>query len=140
MPVGPVDLLVLSFPTENADPGVIAALQDVVSNGFVTVLDLVFLSKGHDGGDVRQIDVTEGLDDVGLGLLQIEEQALISEDDLELASDTLDPGHSAAVVVYENSWARTVSGAVADAGGELTLHVRIPRDVVEAALEAAEMD
>jgi hypothetical protein len=29
---------------------------------------------------------------------------------------------------------------VADAGGELTLHVRIPRDVVEAALEAAEMD
>jgi hypothetical protein len=139
MPVGPVDLLVLSFPSENADPGVIAALQDVVSNGFVTVLDLVFLSKGHDGV-VRQVDVTQDLDGVGLGILQIEQQSLISEDDLELARDTLDPGHSAALVVYENSWARGVSGAVVDAGGELTLHVRIPRDVVEAALEAAEMD
>jgi hypothetical protein len=140
MPVGPVDLLVLSFPSENADAGVIAALQDVVSNGFVTVLDLVFLSRGQDGV-VRQVDVTEDLDGVGLvGILQIEQQSLISEDDLELARDTLDPGHSAAVVVYENSWARGVSGAVADAGGELTLHVRIPRDVVEAALEAAEMD
>jgi hypothetical protein len=140
MPVGPVDLLVLSFPSENADSGVIAALQDVVSNGFVTVLDLVFLSRGQDGV-VRQVDVTEDLDGVGLvGILQIEQQSLISEDDLELARDTLDPGHSAAVVVYENSWARGVSGAVADAGGELTLHVRIPRDVVEAALEAAEMD
>ena len=139
MPVGPVDLLVLSFPSENADPGVVAALQDVVSNGIVTVLDLVFLSKGQDGV-VRQIDVIDGLDDVGLGLLQIDQQALISDDDLEMAIDTLDPGHSAAVVVYENSWARAVSGAVADAGGELTLHVRIPRDVVEAALEAAEMD
>jgi hypothetical protein len=139
MPVGPVDLLVLSFPSENADPGVIAALQDVVSNGFVTVLDLVFLSKGHDGV-VRRVDVTQDLDGVGLGILQIEQQSLISEDDLELARDTLDPGHSAALVVYETSWARGVSGAVVDAGGELTLHVRIPRDVVEAALEAAEMD
>ena len=93
MPVGPVDLLVLSFPSENADPGVIAALQDVVSNGFVTVLDLVFLSRGLDGV-VRQVDVTEDLDGVGLGILQIEQQSLISEDDLELARDTLDPGHS----------------------------------------------
>ena len=139
MPVGPVDLLVLSFPSENADPGVIAALQDVVSNGFVTVLDLVFLSKGHDGV-VRQVDVTQDLDGVGLGILQIEQQSLISEDDLELARDTLDPGHSAAVIIYENSWARAISGAIADAGGELSLHVRIPRDVVEAALEATEMD
>jgi len=139
MPVGPVDLLVLSFPREKPDPGVIAALQDVVSNGSVTVLDLVFLSKGQDGV-VREIDIADGQSDDGLGVLQIDQQALISEDDLELARDTLDPGHSAAVVIYENTWARAVSGAVADAGGELTLHVRIPRDVVEGALEAAEMD
>jgi hypothetical protein len=139
MPVGPVDLLVLSFPSENADPGVIEALQDVVANGLVTVLDLVFLSRGQDGV-VRKLDVTHDLDGVGLASLQIDQQALISDDDLEMAIDTLDPGHSAAVVVYENSWARAVTGAVADAGGELTLHVRIPRDVVEAALEAAEMD
>ena len=139
MPVGPVELLVLSFPTENADPGVIAAMQEVVDGGFITVLDLVFLSRAADG-EIREIDVTESLEDVGLGILDIGDQALISEDDLELARDILDPGHSAAVIVYENSWARTVSGAIADAGGELTLHVRIPRDVVEAALEAAEMD
>ena len=44
MLVGPVDLLVLSFPQEDADPGVIAAVQEVVEAGFVTVLDLVFLS------------------------------------------------------------------------------------------------
>src|SRR6478609_4348073 len=139
MPVGPVELLVVSFPSEVADPAVITAVQDVVASGFITVLDLVFLSRSQDG-EIRELDVSESLDDHGLGQLEIQEQALISEDDLELARDTLDPGHSAAVSVYENSWARTVSGAVADAGGELTLHVRIPRDVVEAALEAAEMD
>ena len=139
MPVGPVDLLVVSFPSEQADPAVMAAMQDVVASGFITVLDLVFLSRSVNG-EITEIDITEELGDVGLGLLEIQEQALISEDDLELARDTLDPGQSAAVIVYENSWARTISGAIADAGGDLTLHVRIPRDVVEAALEATEMD
>ena len=114
-------------------------VQEVVEAGFVTVLDLVFLSRSSTG-EIREIDVSEKLDDVGLGHLEIQEQALISEDDLDLARDILETGHSAAVIVYENSWARTVSGAIAEAGGELTLHVRIPRDVVEAALEAAEMD
>src|SRR4051812_22839610 len=114
MPVGPVELLVLSFPTENADPGVISAMQEVVDGGFITVLDLVFLSRSA-AGEIREIDVTESLEDVGLGILDIGDQALISEDDLELARDILDPGHSAAVIVYENSWARKVSGAIADA-------------------------
>lgn len=139
MPVGPVELLVVTFPSENADPTVIAAVQEVVSSGFITVLDLVFLSRSEDGV-ISEVDISGSLDDVGLGLLEIQEQALISEDDLELARDVLDPGQSAAVIVYENTWARTVSGAIAAAGGELTLHVRIPRDVVEAAVEAAQMD
>ena len=62
MLVGPVDLLVLSFPQENADPGVIAAVQEVVEAGFVTVLDLVFLSRSATG-EIREIDVSEKLDE-----------------------------------------------------------------------------
>jgi hypothetical protein len=139
MPFGPVELLVLSFPKEVADPGVLDAMREVVDEGFITVLDLVYLSRSKDG-ELREIDVTQDLDDAGLGLLDLPEQPLISEDDLELARDTIDPGHSAAVIVYENSWARTVSGAIADAGGELALHVRIPRDVVEAALEVSDLE
>jgi hypothetical protein len=136
MTVGPVELIVLSFPNERADPAVIASVREVVASGFVTVLDLVFLSKSVDG-ELRVVDVSEGLDEHGLAVLEVQGQALISDDDLELATDGLEPGTSAVVIVYENSWARRVSGAVADAGGELTLHVRIPRDVVEAALEDA---
>jgi len=136
MSIGPVELLVLSFPSERADPAVVASVQEVIASGFVTVLDLVFVSKSLDG-ELRVVDVSEGLDEHGLAVLEVQGQALISEDDLELATDTVDPGTSAVVIVYENSWARKVSGAIADAGGELTLHVRIPRDVVEAALENA---
>lgn len=139
MAVGPVELLVVSFPSERADVGVVAAVEEVVASGYVTVLDLVFLSKSLDG-DLRVVDVSEGLDEHGLAVLQVQGQALISDDDLDLAKDGLEPGASAVVIVYENTWARRVSGAVANAGGELTLHVRIPRDVVEAALENASAD
>ncbi len=139
MALGPVELIIVKFPGERAEPALIEAVREVVAAGFVTVLDLVFLSRSTDG-EIRVVDVSENLDDHGLGVLEVNAQALISEDDLELATDAIDPGTSAVVIVYENSWARKVSGAVQDAGGELTLHVRIPRDVVEAAVEAALVD
>ena len=118
MSIGPVELLGLSFPCERADPAVVASVQEVIASGFVTVLDLVFVSKSLDG-EVRVVDVSEGLDEHGLAVLEVQGQALISEDDLELATDTLEPGTSAVVIVYENSWARKVSGAVADAAEPL---------------------
>lgn len=139
MPVGPVDLLVLSFPDVLPDGRVVDAVRQAVGRGLITILDLVFLTGAPDGGTV-EVDVTDGLHQVGLDTLEVLGQSLISEDDLDLARDIVEPGRCAAVIVYEHSWARAISGAIADSGGELSLHVRIPRDVVEAALEATDMD
>ena len=136
MDIGPVELVILTFPGERADPAVVEALSDVVSKGYVTVLDLMFLTRTTDG-QIRVTDVDENLDDIGLGTLEVEAQALISEDDLDVVRDSLDPGTSAAVIVYEESWARRVAGAIRDAGGELALHVQVPRDALEAAVAAA---
>jgi len=139
MPVGPVDLLVLSFPQSMPDGRVVDAVRDAVDAGLVTILDLVYLTGSPDGGTV-EIDNTNGLHRVGLDSLDVQGQSLISEDDLDLARDILEPGRCAVVIVYEHSWARAISGAIGDSGGELSLHVRIPRDVVEAALEATDME
>jgi hypothetical protein len=136
MNVGPVELIVLVFPSERADPEVVNAISDVVAQGDATILDLVFLTRTTDG-HIRVTDVDENLDDVGLGTLEVNAQALVSEDDLDVVRDALEPGSSAAVIVYEHSWARRVAGAVEDAGGQVALHVRIPRETVEAAIAAA---
>lgn len=136
MDIGPVELMVLTFPGERADPRVVEAISEVVSRGYVTVLDLVYLSRLHDG-QIRVTDVDQDLSDTGLGELQVTAQALVSEDDLEVVRDSLEPGNSAAVVVYEETWARRVSSVVRDAGGEVALHVQIPRDDVETALREA---
>jgi uncharacterized membrane protein len=137
MDIGPVELIVLTFPGERADRAAVKAVEDVVAQGYVTVLDLVFMSRLKDG-QIRVTDVDQNLDDTGLGSLRITRQALVSEDDMELVRDSLEPGSSAAVIVYEETWARGVAGAVRSAGGEVALHVQLPRETVEAAIAAAE--
>lgn len=134
--VGPVGVLVVTFPGDRANPDVIAALAQVVDQGVVSLLDLVFIGRSLDGS-LRQVDVDEGLDEVGLEILSIEAKALISDDDLDIVRDSLEPGTSAAILVYEQTWARTLSNASSRAGGEVALHVQIPRETVEVALAAA---
>jgi Family of unknown function (DUF6325) len=136
MDVGPVELIVLMFPGERPDPEVASALADVVVQGDVTVLDLVYLTHTTDG-QVRVTDVAENLDDAGFGSLEVTPQALVSEDDLDLVRDELKPGSSAAVIVYEHTWARHLAAAVEEGGGQVGLHVQIPRETVETALAGA---
>ncbi|QBJ94794.1 DUF1269 domain-containing protein [Rhodococcus sp. ABRD24] len=134
--IGPVELVVLTFPGTRVSDAAVAALQNVVDRGYVTLLDLVYLAKDADG-NVTQVDVDEDLDEVGLAILSIEAKSLISDEDLDVVRDSLEPGTSAAIIVYEETWARQFASTVRDAGGQVALHVQIPRDAVLAAVEAA---
>lgn len=134
--IGPVELVVLGFPGARVDDATVAALQDVVSKGYVTLLDLVYLAK-DEHGNVTQIDVDEDLQEVGLQALSIEAKAVISDEDLDVVRDALEPGTSAAIIVYEETWARNFTSTARAAGGEVVLHVQIPHEVVVAAVEAA---
>lgn len=134
--LGPVELVVLAFPGTRIDESVVAELQAVVRDGLVTVLDLVYLAKDGDGA-VTQVDVDENLAGVGLAGLTLDARALISEDDLAGVAETLEPGTSAAVIVYEETWARRLGASVRGHGGQVALHVQVPRDVLLAAAGAA---
>ena len=136
MGVGPVELIVLQFPGQRADPAMAGVLADVVSRGYAAVLDLVFVALAPDGS-LRVTDAGDNLDSVGLGALQPGAQPLISRDDLDLMRDSLAPGTSAAVIVYEHRWPQRLAAAARDAGGQLALHVQVPRDAVAAAAAAA---
>ena len=49
----------------------------------------------------------------------------------------LEPNSSAAVIVWENVWARRTTQAMRDAGGVLLAFERLPHEVVQAAREWA---
>ncbi|QHE67058.1 DUF6325 family protein [Rhodococcus sp. WAY2] len=134
--VGPVAFLFLTFPGDRADPAVIESFRELVEQGTVTILDLVFLAKSDDG-TLRQVEVDEELDNVGLAALSIEAKELISDEDLDVVRESLEPGTSAVALVYEQTWARKLAAASREAGGEVALHLHIPREVVETAIAAA---
>ncbi|WP_457207972.1 hypothetical protein, partial [Nocardioides sp. P5_C9_2] len=63
--LGPVDWLVVEFPTENFGDGTLAPiLADYVDRGLIRILDMLFLQKDADG----ELEFAE-LTDVGEGLL-----------------------------------------------------------------------
>ncbi|QWZ10033.1 hypothetical protein KRR39_10030 [Nocardioides panacis] len=102
------------------------------------ILDLLFLTKGEDG----QVDAFEATDfeDNPLGRLRTSEAELamvLSEQDVLDLAETIEPGSSAAVLVWENLWAAPLGSAIRHAGGQLAASGRIP---VQAVLAAAEAD
>jgi hypothetical protein len=116
MDSGPVELIVLVFPGEGADPAVTEVLTEVTSGGQITVLDLAVLTRTPDGL-VRTTDVHQNLDDIGFGSLVITAQPVITQDDLDTVRASLEPGKSAAIVAFEHSWTRRLAVAAENAGG-----------------------
>ena len=133
--LGPVEVAVLTFPGQRVPYAVVQSLREVVDQGVVTIVDLIYLA-GNAAGEVTQVEMDEPVRHVGLDELRVDPQGLISDDDLELVRELLEPDTAALVVAYEETWARKLAGTVRDSGGELALQIQVPRDAVDAALAA----
>ena len=136
--IGPVDYAIIAFPGNRFRGEIAPALAELVEAGTIRIIDVAFVGKGPDG-DAVAMEVTELDPDVQQGLenLGYEVNGLFNEDDLMDAADALEPNSSAALLVWENVWARNVTQAMRDAGGELLAFERLPHDVVQAAREWA---
>jgi hypothetical protein len=136
--IGPVDYAVIAFPGNRFNGAIAPALADLVESGTIRLIDAAFVSK-EANGDVVAFEFTELAPDVqeALDALNIEVQGLFSDEELVAAGEELEPNTSAALLVWENVWARTVAQAIREAGGMLVAFDRIPHDVVQAAREFA---
>src|SRR3954453_7578161 len=137
MGVGPVDVVIIGFPGNKLNGQVAPAILELVNNGTVRVIDLLFVSKGEDGV-VTTLEAAQ-LDEDGIGFLDITvtEPGALGEEDAEEVSDDLPPNSSALLIAFENAWAERFVNAVRDADGFVIDQIRIPSDVVDAALTAS---
>ena len=143
--LGPVDWLVVEFPGPDFGKGQIAPyLEDLVKRDLVRVLDMVFLRKTDDGtletAEISDLDASE-LGEVRMAEADLREAEtdlamVLSEQDVMDLAETIEPGHSAAVLVWENQWAAPFGAAIRKAGGQLVASGRIPIQAVIAAVEA----
>ena len=136
--LGPVDWLVVEFPGPDFGNGQIAPfLEDLVNRELIRVLDMVFLRKTEDG-TLETAEISD-LDESQLGEVRMAEAELamvLSEQDVMDLAETIAPGHSAAVLVWENQWAAPFGSAIRKAGGQLVASGRIPTQAVIAAFQA----
>src|SRR6476619_1389758 len=135
--LGPVDWIVVEFPGSKFNGEIAPVLQDLVQRGTIRVLDLLILKKDEDGG-LEAFELSD-LDPSELGELRHYENKLamlLSEDDVTAVAAAIEPGSSAAVLVWENLWAAPFATAVRHSGGQLVASGRIPIQAILAALEA----
>lgn len=136
--MGPIDYVLVEWagrqPTGEAMPHLI----DLVDRGVIRILDLAFIAKGEDGS-VAALEIS----DLGDGATEFAafegaSSGLLDDEDIGEAAGALEPGTSAALLVFENSWAAPFATAVRRSGGQLVASGRIPIQAVLAALDAAE--
>ncbi len=137
LPRGSIELAVIAFPGSKFNGEIVPALSELVDGGIVEIIDLVVISKTEDG-DLISLEITEMDDGDMFDDLEGEVMGLLGEEDIEAAGEVLDPGTTAAVIVWENIWARRLVSAIADAGGILVAHDRIDGGTVAALIEAFE--
>jgi Family of unknown function (DUF6325) len=134
--MGPIDYIVVEFPGSKMTGKAFPLLVDLVDRGIVRILDLLFVKKEEDGSIVglaiADFDSDGQLD---LAVFEGASSGLLGQDDLDEAGNALEPGSSAAVLVYENRWAAPFATELRRSGAQLVAGGRIPVQARIAALD-----
>lgn len=136
--MGPVDYIVIEWPDRQPTGEAAPIVADLVDRGIIRVLDLAFITKAQDG-TVAALEIEDlGEMSESFKLFEGASSGLLGDDDIQEAAKALEPGTSAALLVFENRWAAPFASAIRRSGGQLVANGRIPVQAVLAALEAAE--
>jgi len=136
--MGPIDYVLVEWPGRQPNGEAVPHLIDLVDRGLIRIIDLAFITKDEDG-NVAGLELADLGDEVTeLAIFEGAASGLLAEEDIGQAGEVLEPGTSAALLVYENAWAAPFAAAVRRSGGQLVASGRIPVEDLIAALDAAE--
>lgn len=137
--IGPIDYLLVEFPGSKLTGEGLPILADLVDRGIIHILDLVFVKKDLDGTvTVVALDDLVAGGTMNLAVFRGAASGLVGSDDIAQAGSVLEPGNSAGLLVYENSWAAPFVAAMRRAGAQVVANGRIPvQDVIDT-LDATE--
>lgn len=138
--VGPVDYIVVEWPPDKQPTGeAMPLLVDLVDRGLIRVLDLAFVRKEEDGTivglDLKDLDLDGNPE---LTVFEGASSGLLAEDDHAEAGAALEPGATAALLIYENTWAAPFATALRRTGAQLVAGGRIPMNDIIARLDELE--
>ncbi len=135
--MGPVEYIIVGFPGNQFNGEIAPELAKLVESGTIRVLDLVFITKDAEG-NVASIELEDFQDVALFAALDGEVGGMINEQDIEYAGDALEPNSSAALLIWEDVWAKPFVDALRASGAVLIEGSRIPNELIE--LSEAELN
>lgn len=136
--LGPIDYIVVEWPADRQPTGeAFPLLVDLVDRGLIRVLDLAFVHKEKDGSTVG-INIGDLDGNPEIAVFEGASSGLLSEDDYNEVGGAIEPGCSAAILLFENMWAAPFASALRRSGAQLVANGRIPVNAIIAALDELE--
>ncbi len=135
---GPVDVVVIGYPADAPRTGeAIPLFVDLVDRGIIRVLDVLMVQKDAQGTvsgfEIADLD-GDGVED--LLVFQGARTGMLDDEDAGTAGEALEPGESALLIAFENTWAAPFATAVRRNGGRVLDFQRVPAEAVAAAIAA----
>jgi hypothetical protein len=129
--MGPVDYLVVRFPGNKFSGLIAPELKKLETNGLIRIIDLVFVLKDKKGKllitEAKNVGGVEG-DAFSEFVHRVNEW--LSEADIEVFAESLPNDCSAAILLFENTWAIPFKDALLKTGAELVDQGRIPSELI----------
>ncbi len=135
MSIGPVEYIILGFPGNKFTGQIVPELAKLIDSGLIRILDLTFISKDAAGEvNVVEFDAVEEL--AAFSGLDAEVGGILTDQDIAYAAQSLEPNSSAALLIWEDTWAGPFAAAVRKADGVILEGARIPREIIEQVMGA----
>jgi hypothetical protein len=136
--MGPIGYLIVEYPGNKMTGEGLVELVNLVDQGLVRVLDLVFVTRDADGIRALALADLDADGTVDLAVFEGASSGLLDQSDLNDAASAIEPGSSAAILIYENRWATRFVQALRGAGAQLVAAGFIPQDTLAKSLDATE--
>ncbi len=135
MSIGPVEYIILGFPGNNFTGEIVPELAKLIDSGLVRIIDLTFISKDA-AGEVEVVDYDAVEELAAFAGLEGEVGGILTDEDIAYAAQSLEPNSSAALLIWEDTWATPFAAAVRKANGVILEGARIPREIIEQVVSA----
>jgi hypothetical protein len=127
---GPVEYLIVGVPnTQFSENIVVPEIMKLVESGTIRILDMVIVSRRADGSLVeRRYDHFHQA--LGIGTPGCVSGGMISMDDVEQVSESLEVEHSVALFLWEDLWAAPLAESILKINGVVVGSDRVDSGMV----------
>jgi len=137
--LGPISYLIVEFPGNKMTGEGLNELVNLVDAGLINILDLQFVCRGDDGSIAGiALSDLDGDGELDVAIFEGVSSGILDQSDFDDAKDVIQPGSSAAILIFENRWATGFVEGLRRGGAELVAAGYIPQGDVAASLDATD--